>query len=195
MVHTYLWSIPIYDPYQSMVHTYLWSVPVVHTYLWSISTFDHYLPMVHTYLWSIPTYGDYLSMVHTYLWSIPTYCLYLPMVYTYLWSPSAPGRTRGGRSWNISWPSSMFVPGTFATNQCQNSAKVLKWKQIFISLIFAQTRSFCLFSSVSPNKDRYSTNFDIKGVLGIQTRNRKMLGTDEWSELWWPKALPQQIIV
>ena len=44
----------------------------------------------------------------------------------YLWSPSPSGKTNGNNNSNITSPSSRLSPGTFATNQCQNSDSVLK---------------------------------------------------------------------
>ena len=47
--------------------------------------------------------------------------------------------------------------------------------------------SFCLFSSFSQYNDKYSTKFDYKsvdGVLGIRTRDRRMVGANESTELW-----------
>ena len=49
--------------------------------------------------------------------------------------------------------------------------------------------SFCLISSFSQYNDKHSTKFDYKsidGVLGIQTRDCRMVGTDESTELWRP---------
>ena len=49
--------------------------------------------------------------------------------------------------------------------------------------------SFCLFSYFSQCNDKYSPMFDFKskdGVLGIRTRDRRMVGTDESTELCPP---------
>ena len=44
----------------------------------------------------------------------------------YLCPPFPSGRTNGCSNWKISSPSPTLFPGTFATNQCQNSANDLK---------------------------------------------------------------------
>ena len=46
---------------------------------------------------------------------------------------------------------------------------------------------FCLFSSFSQHNGKYSTNLTIKsvdGVLDTQTRDGRMVGADESTELW-----------
>ena len=50
---------------------------------------------------------------------------FLIRILTYLWSPSPSGKTSGKRWSNMVVPWSTLFPGTLATNQCQNSDKVL----------------------------------------------------------------------
>ena len=46
--------------------------------------------------------------------------------------------------------------------------------------------SFCLFSLFSWYNFNNTNWKSVDGVLGIQTRGRKMVGTDETTELWRP---------
>ena len=56
--------------------------------------------------------------------------------------------------------------------------------------------SFCLFSFFS--RYNFNTNWkSIDGVLGIQTRGRRMVGADETTELWqprWSKVTPFSVL-
>ena len=46
--------------------------------------------------------------------------------------------------------------------------------------------SFCLFFRSFLITISIQIEKSIDGVLGIRTRGRRMVGTDETTELWWP---------
>ena len=60
---------------------------------------------------------------------------------TDLWSPLPSGSTRGKRRSNTTSPSSRLSPGMLATNQCQNSAKVLETKNKLSALCLSISKS------------------------------------------------------
>ena len=54
--------------------------------------------------------------------------------------------------------------------------------------------SFCLFPSFSQHNDKYMKDFTINrrsidGVLRIQTWDHRMVGADQYTELWRPPSL------
>ena len=59
------------------------------------------------------------------------------------------------------------------------------------------TASFCLFASICQYNDKYSLKFDygisVDDVFGIWTRDRKLVGTDESTELMAPQKNFSQI--
>ena len=68
--------------------------------------------------------------------------------------------------------------------------------------MFANPGLFMSNFAFSQYNNKYSTEFDNKskaGVLGIQTRDRKVVGTDESAKLWCPpppnKSLLPQLLL
>ena len=61
-----------------------------------------------------------------------------------------------------------------------------------VFLMFANPGLFMSNFAFSQYNNKYSTEFDNKskaGVLGIQTRDRKVVGTDESAKLWCPPPI------
>ena len=68
---------------------------------------------------------------------------------------------------------------------------------VFLKKCGQSSASFILFSSFSQHCDKYSTKFDyqsIDGVLGIRTRDRRMVVADESTVQWWNSTKLVQLL-